>query len=102
MVSRRTSAISPSSAGAPPAGPATVPPGAAAPGPAAPGTAPPARPRSLKGMESPLLAQAGAVPAQGPDAGVAAHYGDPFAEQRALAGSAGVVDRSHHGVLRIT
>src|ERR1700745_2540586 len=53
-------------------------------------------------MESPLLATAGAVPAQGPDAGVAAHYGDPFAEQRALARSAGVVDRSHHGVLRIT
>jgi len=53
-------------------------------------------------MESPLLAQPGAVPAQGPDTGVAAHYGDPFAEQRALARSAGVVDRSHHGVLRIT
>jgi folate-binding protein YgfZ len=42
------------------------------------------------------------VPAQEPDTGVAAHYGDPFAEQRALARSAGVVDRSHHGVLRIT
>src|SRR5437762_13261933 len=53
-------------------------------------------------MESPLLAAAGSVPAQGPDTGVAAHYGDPFAEQRALARSAGVVDRSHHGVLRIT
>ena len=53
-------------------------------------------------MESPLLARPGAVPAPGPDAGVAAHYGDPFAEQRALARSAGVVDRSHHGVLRIT
>ena len=52
-------------------------------------------------MESPLLAQAGAVPAHGPDAGVAAHYGDPFAEQRALARSAGMADRSHHGVLRI-
>src|SRR5215468_5813836 len=53
-------------------------------------------------MKSPLLAATGAVPAQGPDTGVAAHYGDPFAEQRALARSAGVVDRSHHGVLRIT
>src|SRR5215831_14199610 len=53
-------------------------------------------------MESPLLAHAGAVPAQGPDAGVAAHYGDPFAEQRALSCSAGVVDRSHHGIVRIT
>jgi folate-binding protein YgfZ len=53
-------------------------------------------------MKSPLLDQPGAVPAQGPDAGVAAHYGDPFAEQRALSNSAGLVDRSHHGVLRIT
>lgn len=52
-------------------------------------------------MESPLLAHTGAVPAQGPDTGVAAHYGDPFAEQRALARSAGMVDRSHHDVLRI-
>jgi tRNA-modifying protein YgfZ len=62
----------------------------------------PARPRSLSDMDSPLLAHAGAVAAQGPDAGVAAHYGDPFGEQRALARSAGVVNRSHHGVLRIT
>ena len=66
------------------------------------GVAPPVRPRSLKGMDSPLLAQAGAVPAQGPDTGVAAHYGDPFAEQRALAAAVGIVDRSHHGILRIT
>ena len=40
--------------------------------------------------------------ADGPDAGVAAHYGDPYAEQRALAGRWGVVDRSNRGVLRIT
>jgi folate-binding protein YgfZ len=53
-------------------------------------------------VESPLLAQPGAVPADGPDAGVAAHYGDPFAEQRALAAAAGLVDRSHHGIVRIT
>jgi folate-binding protein YgfZ len=50
---------------------------------------------------SPLLAVPGAVPADGPDAGVAAHYGDPFAEQRALSGALGVVDRSHRGVVRI-
>ncbi len=50
---------------------------------------------------SPLLAVPGAVPAEGPDAGVAAHYGDPFAEQRALSGALGVVDRSHRGVIRI-
>jgi hypothetical protein len=55
-------------------------------------------------MESPLLAAPGAVPADpaGPDAGVAAHYGDPFAEQRALDGGLGLVDRSHRGVIRIT
>ncbi len=53
-------------------------------------------------MSSPLLAEPGAVVADGPDAGVAAHYGDPYAEQRALAGRWGVVDRSHRGVLRIT
>ncbi|MBO0774750.1 MAG: folate-binding protein YgfZ [Actinobacteria bacterium] len=52
-------------------------------------------------MESPLLARPGAVPAENPDAGVAAHYGDPFAEQRALARAAGLVDRSHRGVVRI-
>ena len=51
---------------------------------------------------SPLLAAPGAVPADGPDAGVAAHYGDPFAEQRALIGALGLVDRSHRGVIRIT
>jgi folate-binding protein YgfZ len=53
-------------------------------------------------MDSPLLARPGAVPAQGPDAGVAAHYGDPFAEQRALVRAAGLVDRSNRGVVRIT
>ena len=53
-------------------------------------------------LASPLLETRGAVPAEGPDTGVAAHYGDPYAEQRALAGSAGLVDRSHRGVLRIT
>lgn len=53
-------------------------------------------------MENPLLRLPGAVPAQGPDAGVAAHYGDPLGEQRALEQSAGLVDRSHRGILRIT
>jgi len=50
---------------------------------------------------SPLLARAGAVPADAPDAGVAWHYGDPLREQRRLATAAGWVDRSHRGVLRI-
>ena len=53
-------------------------------------------------MESPLLARTGAVPAQGIDAGVAAHYGDPYAEQRALTRGTGLVDRSHRGIVRIT
>ena len=33
---------------------------------------------------SPLLATPGAVAADGADAGVAAHYGDPLREQRLL------------------
>ena len=53
-------------------------------------------------MDSPLLARAGAVPAPGADAGVAGHYGDPYAEQRALARAAGLVDRSNRGIVRIT
>ncbi len=53
-------------------------------------------------MESPLLAIPGAVPAEFPDAGVAAHYGDPFAEQRTLTESAGLVDRSNRDVLEIS
>jgi tRNA-modifying protein YgfZ len=53
-------------------------------------------------MHSPLLARPDAVPAEGPDAGVAAHYGNMFAEQRALARAAGLVDRSHRGIVRIT
>jgi tRNA-modifying protein YgfZ len=52
--------------------------------------------------QSPLLAAPGAVPAGEPDAGIAAHYGDPFAEQRALSRALGVVDRSNRGVIRIT
>ena len=51
---------------------------------------------------SPLLAAPGAVPADGPDDGVAAHYGDPYAEQRALSSALGLVDRSHRGVIRVT
>lgn len=53
-------------------------------------------------MSSPLLREPGAVAAIGPDAGVAAHYGDPYAEQRALATRWGAIDQSHRGVLRIT
>jgi tRNA-modifying protein YgfZ len=48
-----------------------------------------------------LLSVPGAVAGDLPDAGVAAHYGDPYAEQRALAHGAGVVDRSNRDVIRI-
>ncbi|MBV8690730.1 MAG: folate-binding protein, partial [Actinobacteria bacterium] len=51
---------------------------------------------------SPLLDRPGAVEAQGVDAGVAAHYGDPFREQRTLLDGGGVVDRSHRGILRVS
>lgn len=50
---------------------------------------------------SPLLNRRGAVAATGPDAGVAWHYGDPVAEQRALVRGGAVVDQSHLGVVRV-
>jgi tRNA-modifying protein YgfZ len=53
-------------------------------------------------MEPPSLVIGGSVAADFPDVGVAAHYGDPYAEQRALTESAGLVDRSNRGVLTIT
>jgi folate-binding protein YgfZ len=52
-------------------------------------------------MESPLLTAPGAVPADPPDAEVAAHYGEPFHEQRALAETGAFVDRSNRGVVQI-
>jgi tRNA-modifying protein YgfZ len=52
--------------------------------------------------KSPLLAWEGAVEAGWPDEGVVAHYGDPMREQRTTEESAGVVDRSNRGVVRIT
>src|SRR4051794_5258826 len=51
---------------------------------------------------SPLLSRPGAVLAEGADAGVAAHYGDPFREQRQLAEEVAIVDRSHRGVLAVS
>ncbi|MFF0416005.1 YgfZ/GcvT domain-containing protein [Kitasatospora sp. NPDC004745] len=53
-------------------------------------------------MKSPLLSLPGAVPAEGPDEGVAAHYGDIFREQRNLAQGTGFVDLSHRDVLTVT
>ncbi|MDI3331469.1 MAG: folate-binding protein [Micrococcus sp.] len=55
---------------------------------------------------SPLLsgphAVHGAVAGSGPDAPVAAHYGQPVAEQRALDAGTAVVDLSHRGVVTVT
>ncbi|MCQ8833236.1 CAF17-like 4Fe-4S cluster assembly/insertion protein YgfZ [Streptomyces malaysiensis] len=53
-------------------------------------------------MKSPLLSLPGAVPGEGPDEGVAAHYGDLFREQRALADGTGFVDLSHRGVVTVS
>ncbi|MET7338048.1 folate-binding protein [Nonomuraea sp. NPDC005650] len=53
-------------------------------------------------MRSPLLDLPGAVAADEPDSDVAAHYGDLFAEQRALAKGEAVVDRSNREVVRIS
>jgi hypothetical protein len=44
----------------------------------------------------------GAVEAEWPDEGVAAHYGDPAREQRAMAEGQALVDRSSRGVLRVS
>lgn len=53
-------------------------------------------------MKSPLLSLSGAVPAEGTDEGVAAHYGELFREQRALSEGVGLVDLSHRGVITVT
>ncbi|OMH34912.1 folate-binding protein YgfZ [Tersicoccus sp. Bi-70] len=51
---------------------------------------------------SPLLSRHGAVPDEGADAGIAAHYGDPAQEQRALTRGRAVVDLSNRGVVTVT
>ncbi|MBV9092894.1 MAG: folate-binding protein YgfZ [Streptosporangiaceae bacterium] len=58
--------------------------------------------RGAAAQPSPLLAWPQAVPGSWPDAGVAAHYGDPMREQRSLDQGAGLVDRSNRGVLTLT
>ncbi|GIF70740.1 CAF17-like 4Fe-4S cluster assembly/insertion protein YgfZ [Asanoa siamensis] len=42
-----------------------------------------------------------AIDEESPDAGVAAHYGDPVREQRLLATDVGLVDRSNRGVIAV-
>ncbi|GAA2645922.1 MULTISPECIES: CAF17-like 4Fe-4S cluster assembly/insertion protein YgfZ [Streptomyces] len=51
---------------------------------------------------SPLLHLPGAVPAEGRDEGVAAHYGELYGEQRALTEGRGFVDLSHRGVVTVS
>jgi tRNA-modifying protein YgfZ len=49
-----------------------------------------------------MLDIAGAVEAEWPDEGVAAHYGDPMREQRVMTEQPALVDRSNRGVIKIT
>jgi hypothetical protein len=49
-----------------------------------------------------MLDLAGAVEADWPDEGVAAHYGDPMREQRVMSERPTLVDRSNRGVVKIT
>lgn len=51
---------------------------------------------------SPLLSRPGGVEGSGPDAGVAAHYGDPMREQRLLTEGLACVDLSHRGVVTVS
>jgi tRNA-modifying protein YgfZ len=51
---------------------------------------------------SPLLDLPAAVAADGPDEGVAGHYGNPIIEQRRLGEGSAVVDLSRRGVLTVT
>jgi folate-binding protein YgfZ len=53
-------------------------------------------------MTPPMLDLPGAVEAQWPDEGVAAHYGDPMREQRVMSEQPSLVDRSNRGVIKIT
>ena len=51
---------------------------------------------------SQLLGAEGAVPGEGRDAAVAAHYGDPVREQRLLVEGLAAVDLGHRGVLTVS
>lgn len=52
--------------------------------------------------QSPLLALPGAVAARGIDEGIAWHYGDPVAEQRAAETGAALFDRSNRELITVT
>jgi len=49
-----------------------------------------------------MLEISGAVEAEWPDEGVAAHYGDPTREQRSMTEGPVLVDRSDRGVVKVT
>ncbi len=55
----------------------------------------------MTSYRSPLLDLDGAVEADPPDSGVAAHYGQPMREQRRLADEDAWVDLSHRDVFRV-
>lgn len=57
---------------------------------------------SASAEPSVLLSRRGAVPGDGVDAGVAAHYGDPLREQRLLVDGLAVVDLSHRGIVTVS
>lgn len=59
-------------------------------------------PGAAERARSVLLDRPGAVEGDGPDAGVAAHYGDPLREQRLITEGLAVVDLSHRGVVTVT
>ena len=56
----------------------------------------------MQAYRSPLLEREHAVEADGLDAGVAAHYGDPMREQRLLESGEALVDLSNRGVVTVT
>jgi len=58
-------------------------------------------PAVLAALPSPFLTRPGAVPGEGVDAPVAAHYGDPLREQRLLVEGLAAVDLSQRGVVTI-
>ncbi|MRG61037.1 folate-binding protein [Agromyces sp. CFH 90414] len=53
-------------------------------------------------MGSPFLSLPGAVLAEGVDAGVAGHYGNPIVEQRRLEQGRAIVDLSARGIVTVT
>jgi folate-binding protein YgfZ len=53
-------------------------------------------------LHSPLLTLPGAIAAQGVDRGIAWHYGDPVAEQRAAESGAALFDHSNRDLIRVT